>query len=172
MLVLFFGASFALTQKSAKPAFTSVYTDMKNDCKMLPEPPGTPEGGDPLERCKGFGGYRISISYSALHATLSIENPKKRNDSVDIAALCSDYGAKLEWRLANGKPFAVIVRLGKYKDQDSSDNPCVQTNKTGNMLVVKGLKGWEHINFEINGANHDANERAREMADQNYSKNK
>lgn len=43
-------------------------------------------------------------------------------------------------------------------------------NRTGSRLVVKGLKGWEHIGFEVDGSAANANEKARRMADENYSK--
>lgn len=42
-------------------------------------------------------------------------------------------------------------------------------NRTGCRLVVKGLKGWEHIGFEVDGSAANANEKARRMADENYS---
>lgn len=29
---------------------------------------------------------------------------------------------KFEWRLANGKPFAVIMRVGKYKNADNGSD--------------------------------------------------
>ena len=148
--------------------FTSVYTDMRQDCKSLPEPPGTPEGVDPIVACKGYGDYRILISYSACTAGLEVESLKNPNDTISLG---EDYGdgrgggRKVEWRMANSKPFAVIIRFGKHKGDDF----CA-FERTDSKLVIKGLKDWEHIDFEIDGATPDANVKAREMADQNYSK--
>ena len=72
--------------------------------------------------------------------------------------------------MADGKPFAVIIRFGKYKESSDGGDPFAEGNRTGSRLVIKGLKGWEHIDFEVDGATADANQKAREMADQNYTK--
>jgi len=43
----------------------------------------------------------------------------------------------VEWRLANGKPFAVIMRDYKY----AGDDLCSTSGKViGESLIVKGLK--------------------------------
>ncbi len=158
---------------AAATNFTSVYTDMKNDCKTLEDPPGTEEGGDPAGECKGYGGYRIFISHSAWAAGYSIQNLNDLNETIDLGTDHSGYGSKgekVEWRMANDKPFAVIMRLGKYKELNDSENPYTEKNRIGSTLVIKGLKGWEHIDFKVDGATPNANEKAREMADQRYSK--
>ncbi len=158
---------------AAATTFTSVYTDMKNDCKTLEDPPGAEEGGDPAGECKGYGGYRIFISHSASAANYSVENLKNPDESIDMGTDYSGYGEKgekVEWRMANDKPFAVIMRIGKYKELDDPAYQYTDKNRIGSTLVVKGLKGWEHIDFKVDGATPNANEKAREMADQNYSK--
>lgn len=164
--------TLSLSQQNPKaPAFTSVYTDMKRDCRTLPEPKGA-EGGDPAGVCKGYGGYRIFISHSAWSAHFSVESLKNKTESIDLGNDYSGYGArgeKVEWRMANGVPFAVIMRLNKYKERDDGENPYTAANRTGNILVVKGLKRWEHIDFKVDGAA-GANVKARELADQNYSR--
>ena len=148
---------------------------MKNDCKTLEEPPGTEEGGDPAGECKGYGGYKIFISHSAWAANYSVQNVKNPDESIELGPESSNYGAKgekIEWRMVGDKPFAVIMRLGKYKESSDGENPFTDKNRTGSTLIVKGLKGWEHIDFTVDGAAPTANEKAREMADQNYVKNK
>jgi hypothetical protein len=148
---------------------------MKNDCKTLEDPPGTDEGGDPAGECKGYGGYRIFISHSAWAAGYSIQDLKDSDVSIDLGMDYGGYGEKgekVEWRMANDKPFAVIMRLGKYKEPPDGENPYTDKNRIGSTLVVKGLKGWEQIDFKVDGATPDANAKAREMADQNYTKKK
>ncbi len=165
--------AFFEKQSAGVPTFTSRYTDMKRSCRLLPEPKGADSGGDPAGVCKGYGGYRIFISHSAWSAQFSVEKIKNKNESVELGSDYSSYGArgeKLEWRLANGVPFAVIMRLGKYKERDDGENPYTDANRIGSTLVVKGLKGWEHIDFTVDGAAADTNAKARELADQNYSK--
>ena len=41
---------------------------------------------------------------------------------------------------------------------------------TGGSLIVKGLKGYEHINETIKTTTPNANLKAREVADKGYSK--
>jgi hypothetical protein len=175
LLILILGGT-ALAQIGVapeEPVFTSVYTDMKRDCKTLAEPKGEQTGGDPAGACKGYGGYRIFISYSAWAASYSVERLKDPNESIDLGTDYLDYGAKgekVEWRMANGRPFAVIMRIGKYKDAGDGENPYQAKNRTGSKLIIKGLKGYEQINFEVDGAITNANQKARELADRSYSR--
>lgn len=160
-------------QSPKAPVFHSLYTDMKRDCRTLPEPKGAEEGGDPAGACKGHGGYRIVISHSAWSAHFAVESLNDKSESIDLGSDYSSYGArgeKVEWRAANGIPFAIIMRLGKYKERRDGENPYSAGNRTGSTLVVKGLKGWEYIDFKVDGAAAGANARARELADQNYSR--
>ena len=176
LLLVLISAGTVLGQKNSepkKPVFTSVYTDMKRDCKTLAEPKGAQTGGDPAGACKGYGGYRIFISHSAWAAGYSVESLKDPNESIVLGTDYSGYGAKgekVEWRMANGKPFAVIMRIGKYKDMGDGENPYQAKNRTGSRLVIKGLKGYEQIDFEVDGATPNANQKARELADKNYRK--
>ena len=160
-----------LQKNATATVFRSLYTNMKSDCRLLPEPKGADSGGDPAGVCKGYGGYRIFISHSAWSAQFSVQSLKNRAESIDIGNDYGSYGSrgeKIEWRTANGIPFAVIMRLGKYKDRADGENPYTTANRTGSVLVVKGLKGWEHINFTVEGGAGD-NLKARALADSNYS---
>ena len=159
-------------KNSAATVFASLYTNMKRNCRLLPEPKGADSGGDPAGVCKGYGGYRIFISHSAWSAQFSVQSLKTVNQSIDLGSDYGSYGArgeKLEWRTANGIPFAVIMRLGKYKERDDGENPYTTANRIGSVLIIKGLKGWEHIDFKIDGGPGD-NLKARKLADQSYSK--
>ncbi|HWN09883.1 MAG TPA: hypothetical protein VNO50_11580 [Pyrinomonadaceae bacterium] len=162
-----------LLQKNAKATvFASVYTNMKRDCRLLPEPKSADSGGDPAGVCKGYGGYRIFISHSAWSAQFSVQSLKNIAESIDLGNDYGSYGArgeKIEWRTANGLPFAVIMRLGKYKERDDGENPYTTANRTGSVLIVKGLKGWEHINFTVEGGAGD-NLKARALVDENFSR--
>jgi hypothetical protein len=67
--------------------------------------------------------------------------------------------------LANGKPFAVIFPIDKYK-RDIAETP----NKiSGNILIIKGLDGYEKINHQIVMKRYlDPYKEARKLADQFY----
>lgn len=154
-----------------RPAFTSVYTDMQRDCKFVQDPEAETQGSDSPKMCKGFGGYRISVGYAAWSAAIAVERVNRPKEHVLLGEDYGGYGAKgekVEWRLAGGKPFAVIIRFGKYGEPGGDGDPFA--NRTGSRLVVKGLKGWEHIASEVDGSTEGANEKARRVADENYSR--
>lgn len=161
----------ARPQPSAQPVFTSVYTDMQRDCKFVQAPEAEAQGSDSPKVCKGFGGYRISVGYSAWSAAIAVEQVNRPEEHILLGEDYGSYGArgeKVEWRLADGKPFAVIIRFGKYGEPGGEGDPFA--NRTGSKLVVKGLKGWEHIASEVDGSAASANEKSRRIADENHSK--
>jgi len=150
----------------AQNIFSSVYTDMKKDCAYEPAPSGEEEGGDPAAFCTGYGGYRIYMYFSANSAVVGV---MRTSDAADVMTLGTervsygDRGEKIEWRTASGKPFAVIMRVTKYRDG-------VGGAAVGSTLVVRGLPGWEHIRADIDGSLPDANARARAAADAGWKK--
>lgn len=153
------------------PKFESAYTDLATDCKAAPSEGEVVEGQDIPQRCKGYGGYSASVGYSAFLTFVGVET----EDGETSIALGPGKGvelpgAKLEWRLADGKPFAVILRYSFYKeDSRAGESPFRDSNKIGEALIVKGLKGYEQrINFEVDAKTPNANEKAREMADSAY----
>jgi hypothetical protein len=75
-------------------------------------------------------------------------------------------GSKIEWRLADGKPFAVILRVFKYSGKGQYP---LQEKPTGEVLLVKGLHGFEQIAYEVDvKSNANPNVKARMLADSGY----
>ena len=149
--------------------FTSAYTDLKKQCKNAFKSVG--EGQDMPLRCKGYGGYEIRIDYSAASSHLRVQPVgNKTDEAITLATQPLTYSdhRKIEWRLADGKPFAVIFRVDKSKADDPTELWQPQ-NKTGEALMVKGLKGYEHIDFEVDAKEPDANAKARAKADAAYT---
>ncbi len=151
------------------PQFSSVYTDLNTQCKNAFKSVG--EGQDMPLKCKGYGGYFIYIYYSAWASHIAI-NTSDNDGSPALASQHLSYseekGRKVEWRMANGKPFAVILRISKYRESDGTDNPFDEKYKTGEALLVKGLKG-QNIDFEVDvKSTPNPNEKARQLADSNY----
>jgi hypothetical protein len=147
LLGLFVAGGVAQGQTGV-PKFSSVYTDLEKQCKNAFKEVG--EGQDMPLNCKGYGGYRISIGYSAMYSELVAETLNGKHVIPLATVEGSNYGKKIEWRLANGKPFAVILR-GNDK------------------LYVKGLRGYEKIDYDIDAKTPDANQQARDMADKAYT---
>ena len=121
-------------------------------------------GSDIPSVCKGLGGYVVDISYSACASNFSLV---KGEENISLGMQAIDYKQKtVEWRLANGKPFAIIMRVYEYAGNDQ----CATGGKiTGQSLIVKGLKGYEKIDETIKATTPSANLKARELADKGYA---
>ena len=161
-----------------EPVFTSEYTFMdKADCRSLDEE--YPEGDVP-ERCEGKGGYYIYTYYNLYgHGIRSIDLDGEIEFSASLTTDgcqdSQDYGNAIEWRMADGMPFAVIQRFKCLEMREQTDE------ETGiifeifevhaEYLLVIGLKGFEHIDHAIDvSAIKNANLKARSLADEGYHK--
>lgn len=127
-------------------------------------------------KCKGYGQYSIYIYFSALASHISIKT-KGTDDFIYLSAEKLDYSDqkdnKIEWRLADGKPFAVILKVARYNDkvQDNGENPYQDKYKIGELYKIKGLKDYEHIDFEVDATTTPtALTQARELADNAFLK--
>jgi hypothetical protein len=167
------GGDFGL---AAGPAFTSAYTDLNKDCKAAMKEDQVGGGQDMPLRCKGYGGYYLYIGYSAWASHLSVGKVDGSFSTGLVNAGLSygdEPGRKVEWRMADGKPFAVIARASGYdenKAAETGDSPYQDKYKTGEWLIVKGLKGYERIDAKVDAKEPNANEKAREAADSSYAK--
>lgn len=143
-------------------SFSSVYTDLKRGCTTG----GGQEGGHVSTFCKGPGGYQIHYFDSATTLEFSAASDDMEF-SQKLASQALDYDTanrKVEWRLANGKPFAVIIRKNTYKQGDDG-LIAYPTKYTGEFLIIKGLKGYEMIDGNVDATAINANQTARELAD-------
>jgi hypothetical protein len=164
------------TALAPAPTFTSAYTDLNKDCKGAVKESEVGEGQDMPLKCKGYGGYYISIGYSAMASHVGVQMEGDEDSLIGLINAGIGYsdepGRKVEWRMADGKPFAVIIRVTDYdvpKAEAAADSPYQDKYKTGETLVVKGLKGYERIDFTVDAKDPKANEKARELADSNFA---
>ncbi len=141
--------------------FSSAYTDMKTACKA--DGKDENNGQDVESICKGLSGYKVKTSTSAFFVAYRLE---KGDTTIDLGRDMSPLN-RIEWRLANGKPFAVIIRLNEYAEDFGDDGRPV---KTGQNLRIIGLAGSEHIDFKVAASSANANAKARKMADSNLVK--
>ena len=123
------------------------------------------QGSDIPTRCKGYGGYDVYIYYSACASIFTLA---KGDENISLAMQAVGWKQKtVEWRLANGKPFAVIMRVYDYAGNDL----CTTDGKiTGSSLIVKGLKGYEIDETVDAKSTPNPNAKARELADAAYTK--
>jgi hypothetical protein len=172
LLCTLLGLSHAVPGLVQANRFSSVYTNLKTECRAaFRQKKGEENGQDMPLRCKGFGGYEIRIDYSAVSSNLRVQTlGDKAGDSIQLGMqpLAYDQTRKIEWRLANGKPFAVIYRVDKSKS-DQPEEMWAPQHKTGEALMVKGLKGHEDISFELDAKTPNVNTKAREMADNAFA---
>lgn len=135
--------------------FSYQYTFLATDCVSR----GGGEGSDPITRCKGYGGYRIYLNYSASATQLVIEDEANGEQAASVQTIDHEKGA-VEWRFADGRPFAIIAR---------SFETDAEGRRSGRQtLEVRGLKGFEHIRDSIDARDPIANLRARDAADAGY----
>jgi glycogen operon protein len=124
-------------------------------------------GQDIPTLCKGYDGYSVSIDYSACASSFSIT---KGEENISLGMQSVGWKQKtVEWRMANGKPFAVIMRFYEYEGDDlCSSNGKIKSES----LMVRGLKGFEHIEESVDARTPNANLKARELADKGFAKPK
>jgi len=149
-----------LAQKPVR--FTSVYSGLNKGCKTLHGSHGT----DDAFLCPGPGGYKVRVYYSAATMQINAE-PRGSDHSASLATLdlaFDDRKTKLEWRLANGKPFAVIMRQPVYGDPAPGE---YFGKVIGWQLKVTGLVGYD-VDQTIDASTPKANLSAREAADKAY----
>ncbi len=152
--ILFAGAFAIATVARAQPS--SLYTLIDDCARQEVLQVAKDDGQDNIRQCTGPGGYTLTESYSAAGTVRSIAKPGSdfsvtllpANQNCTIAA----YGDKLEWRLADGAPVAVIQRIRCYGPyQDTEGNYDIKSNLLGHYLVVRGLFGRETpIDVDIN----------------------
>ena len=156
-----------------KPLFSSRYTSLTgrgcgSGLTKAQEREAEEHGSDLPLRCKGPGGYEIVVGYSACAAQISAD---KGSEAIQLVMQAGDFKQKaVEWRIAHhlGKtiPFAVIMRKYDY----AGDDLCATGGKiTAEFLIVKGLKGFEHIDEKIDAKTPNVNLKARQIADQKYT---
>ena len=153
--------------KPGRTKFTSFYSNFTTSCRTWAGEGGT----DGYSLCRGPGGYRIRIYYSAASVHYNAEIAKDDTSNFPIAMLDifsnEERKTRVEWRLANGKPFAVIMRIPTYAKPVKDFDYYGPVN--GHQLVVKGLKGID-LETSVDAKEPNANVRARQHADAAYLK--
>lgn len=131
-----------------------------------------PGDGDIPYTCPPFKGYQASIDWSAENGCLNLRPQSAMNDEGETESqqIACDRGTSLinrtlEWRLANGEPFAVILRYTEWDEKDFS-----HSKNLGKRLAVKGLTGFESIDATIDVKESNANKKAQQYADEGYAK--
>src|SRR5436190_21274311 len=113
--LLLIGAAYLRTSTAAmqaKPVFSSRYTTLTNcgsGMTKKEEREAEKTGTDIPSKCRGLGGYDVYISYSACASQFSLTRGEE-NMSLGMQPVNWKQN-QVEWRLADGKAFAVIIRM-------------------------------------------------------------
>lgn len=171
LIVFLFLTIIASVSANAQVAkMTSVYTNTQTDCKAELKV----EADEVPFICKEVGGFRLRIIPAGAQAEMLEIVDKEGKMVASLGNVGYGYTSSkrmLEWRMANGKPFAVIFRVFTYDEQkatDAGDNPYLPQYKTGEKLLVRGLTGYSQIDFEVDGKDKNANAKAQKLADENF----
>ena len=139
---------------SSEKGYTSSYTKLDLDtCRVLDKSTG--EGSWTEFRCEGLQDIPLFVSEG--DGRFDVDAGIKNGDFATISAF-NEIGDTIEWRLSNGKPFAVIFR---YRDVSLESAPrSVLAVETVGRDGVPGCRV-----AQIDGSTSRANQRAREIAD-------
>jgi hypothetical protein len=149
---------------SGETKFTSFYTDLKTDCKTQE----SDEGGHVSTFCKGPGNYRIHYfdTATALQFEAQTLDGEKSTRLASQSLTYPEENSKIEWRLADGKPFAVIMPVFELKRKDGLITYPAEI--ISEKIIIKGLDGFERIDYEEEGSV-AGGLRARDLADNGYA---
>ena len=165
MIFLLVSTATTVYAKDSSVSFSSAYTYLSKECKWAYSESELTEGQDNALACKGFGKYQIYIYFSAMDSWLSIRLRNKPDTLVLDSAIggIDEKEGVVEWRLADGAPFAVIVRSREYSSPEE-DRKLLKES-----LVVRGLDQYSEISgFVLAEKNTNANEEAIKLADEGY----
>ena len=157
---------FVLISPANAQTFSSSYTSTApKDCRTI----GKPRDVSTKQVCPGKSGLVVLISEDDLRQTVSV-GPNHVAAAKEPAAETwfapfNSTANTVEWRAADGRPFAIIQRwlIADNNDPDKTGNP---TSKP--MLAVTRLPPGPvcHVAYIDGQANRNANELARQAADE------
>ena len=160
--------SAALVLQSNAETIGSSYTSTApKDCRVKSAGNGVDDST--IRVCPGKNGLIVLISEDDLRETVSVG--RNRLSASKEPAAETWFGAfnsttnTVEWRGANGRPYAIIQRwhIADNSDRDKDDRPIAKQ-----MLTVTRLSPGPvcHVAYVDVQANPDANELARKAADE------
>jgi hypothetical protein len=161
-----FAAAFGVISPANAQTFSSSYTSSaEKDCRTI----GKPKDVSTTQVCPGKSGLVVVVSEDDLRQTVSV-GPDRMAASKEPAAETwfapfNSTAPTVEWRAVDGKPFAIIQRwlIADNNDLDKGGTP---TSKP--MLAVTRLPPGPvcHVAYVDGQANRNANELARQAADE------
>jgi hypothetical protein len=152
---------FVSSATAAAGEISSAYSNFNlNKCKADEIYNSRDEGGGGVWSCKGIKGYDVLYFEGDLRGNIAF-GPKARSQctSAQSFGAFNSPGAKIEWRLDKGVPFATILRW-------TTDNGLGEAGSKQNWLVVTKLNGADACRTAVVDTKFpNANAVARDLAD-------
>ncbi|MBR0696303.1 hypothetical protein [Bradyrhizobium lablabi] len=151
---------------AAQPVISSYTSSAPKDCRMIGKP--SELDGGTTRICPGKSGLVLLVSEDDLREVVSVGRNRQAAAKEPAAQAWfgpfSSTAHTVEWRIADGRPFAIIQRwlIADNSEQDKDGRPSTKA-----MLAVTRLPPGQvcHVAFVDVAANPDANELARQAAD-------
>jgi hypothetical protein len=158
------GDSTSASDSSA--AIRSVYTSLAEaDCRLVEQ---NEETGDTTSRCPGTAGYALLLHDWDARMTIDVVAPGGRTHRLRysgvVTSAFSSLGPRAEWRMRDGKPIALIVRVNAF------ENPDVPNRATSYLAVAKITPREVCVTDRIPPTTPNANEAAQQAADRSASR--
>jgi hypothetical protein len=165
--VVLFAALLAASWANAQTISSRYSSTAPRDCRRIGKP--SELDGSTTRLCPGKGGLSVLISEDDLRETVSVGKNRAAAAREPAAQVWfepfNSSLATVEWRMAAGKPFAIIQRwlIADNADRDEKDRPRHKA-----MLAVTRLPPGAvcHVAYVDVAANPNANELARKAADE------
>ena len=146
-------------------AIRSVYTSLAEaDCRLVEK---DEETGATSSRCPGTAGYALLVHDWDARMTVDVVAPDGRTHRLRysgvITSAFSSLGPRAEWRMRDGKPVALIVRVNAFEDPETPD-------RAVSYLAVAKITAREVCVTDRIPPAANANEAARRAADQSASR--
>jgi len=123
---------------------------LKLTSELTPLPPNKAcKVTDDKLQCPGRGDYTVTIGKADSGSYIRVQKGELVVDLPD-----GKLGRQLEWRMADGVPFAVIATV---------------TDSDGAHLVVRGLEGYGAIGGRIDAKEKRAGKKAQQLADEGFA---
>lgn len=161
----------APAKTAPKIHFSSVYTKLDSKSCQPVRKPENDEDEVPYI-CSGYKDYKIYVNTHGIanfyvgREISATDREAWINLELPVFHFNAGFDQTVEWRLADGDPFACIVRA-EY------DKQIINPDEKGmaNELVVKNLRGFAPIDIVIDARKTSrANEEAQSRADAGYKK--
>jgi hypothetical protein len=154
------------TAGDSSAVIRSAYTSLgEAECRLLEQ---DEETGGTTSRCPGTAGYALLVHDWDARMTVDVVAPGGRTHRLRysgiITSAFSSLGPRAEWRMRNGQPVALIVRVNAFEDPETPDRA------TSYLAVAKITAREVCVTDRIAPTTPNANEAARQAADRSASR--